>query len=255
MALVADAGHNLSDVLSLLLAWGAASLAKRPPSARFTYGLKSSTILAALANAMLLLVALGVILVETLQRFRNPEPVEAGVVMAVAGVGILINTGTALLFMRGRRHDLNIRGAFLHMAADALVSLGVVIAGALIWWTGLLWIDPLTSLLIVAVIAWSTWGLLRDSVVMSMLAVPSGIDAEAVRKDLSGLPGVTAVHDFHIWPLSTTDIALSAHLVMPHGYPHADFLRSIAERCRHDHGISHVTLQIETQETGCSGGC
>lgn len=255
MALVADAGHNLSDVLSLLLAWGAATLAKRPPSARFTYGFKSSTILAALANAMLLLVALGVILVETLQRFRNPEPVEAGVVMAVAGVGILINTGTALLFMRGRRHDLNIRGAFLHMAADALVSLGVVIAGALIWWTGLLWIDPLTSLLIVAVIAWSTWGLLRDSVVMSMLAVPSGIDAEAVRNDLTGLPGVAAVHDFHIWPLSTTETALSAHLVMPGGYPHPDFLRSIAERCRHDHGIRHVTLQIEPSDTDCGGAC
>lgn len=255
MALVADAGHNLSDVLSLLLAWGAATLAKRPPSARFTYGFKASTILAALANAMLLLVALGVILMETLQRFRDPQPVEAGVVMVVAGIGILINTGTALLFIRGRKDDINIRGAFLHMAADALVSLGVVIAGALIWWTGVLWIDPLTSLIIVVVIAWGTWGLLRDSVVMSMLAVPDSVDAEGVRAYLAGLDGVEAVHDLHIWPLSTTETALTAHLVMPAGHPDDQRLREIADECRKQHNIGHVTLQVEIDGQECARAC
>ena len=251
MALVADAGHNLSDVLSLMLAWAASAAAKRAPSGRFTYGFKSSTILAALANAMLLLVALGMILFETLQRFSDPQPIQAGTVMVVAGIGILINTGTALLFLRGRKNDINIRGAFLHMAADALVSLGVVISGALILWTGALWIDPVTSLIIVAVIAWGTWGLLKDSVKMSLLAVPDNISEPDVRGYLAGLPGVAAVHDLHIWPMSTTETALTAHLVMPGGHPGDAFLIDIAVELEHHHGIGHTTVQIEISEQPC----
>ena len=255
MALVADAGHNLSDVLSLLLAWGASVLAKRAPNHRFTYGFKSSTILAALANAMLLLVAIGMILVETLGRLADPQPIEAGTVMIVAGIGIAINTGTALMFLRGRKHDINVRGAFLHMAADALVSLGVVMAGALILLTGALWIDPITSLAIVAVIAWGTWGLLKDSVVMGLLAVPEGVDEPAVRTYLAGLPGVSAVHDLHIWPMSTTETALTAHLVMPAGAPGDAFLREAAHELEHHHAIGHVTLQVETTFEECRDGC
>ena len=254
MALIADAGHNLSDVLSLLLAWGASVLAKRAPTERFTYGFKNSTILAALANAMLLLVAIGMILLETIERFSDPQPIEAGTVMLVAGIGIVINTATALLFLRGRKHDINIRGAFLHMAADALVSVGVVIAGALILYTGALWIDPVTSLVIVAVIAWGTWGLLKDSVKMSLLAVPDGVSEADVRAYLTGLDGVDAVHDLHIWPMSTTETALTAHLVMPHGHPGDAFLREIAEELEHHHAIGHATVQIE-QDRECAGGC
>lgn len=254
MALIADAGHNLSDVLSLLLAWGASVLAKRAPTERFTYGFKNSTILAALANAMLLLVAIGMILLETIERFSDPQPIEAGTVMLVAGIGIVINTATALLFLRGRKHDINIRGAFLHMAADALVSVGVVIAGALILYTGALWIDPVTSLVIVAVIAWGTWGLLKDSVKMSLLAVPDGVSEADVRAYLTGLDGVDAVHDLHIWPMSTTETALTAHLVMPRGHPGDAFLREIAEELEHHHAIGHATVQIE-QDRECAGGC
>ena len=254
MALIADAGHNLSDVLSLLLAWGASVAAKRPGSARFTYGYKSSTILAALANAMLLLAALGVILVETIRRFSDPQPIEAGTVMVVAGIGIAINTATALLFLRGRKNDINIRGAFLHMAADALVSAGVVVAGLLIWWTGALWIDPVTSLVIVAIIAWGTWGLLKDSVRMSMLAVPESIDEDAVREHMSGLPGVVAVHDLHIWPISTTQTALTAHLVMPGEHPGDAFLRDLTHQLEHEFGIGHTTVQVERSPI-CEGPC
>ena len=245
MALIADAGHNLSDVLSLLLAWGASVAAKKPPSERFTYGYKSSTILAALANAGLLLVAIGAILFETLHRMAEPAVVEGKTMAIVAGIGILINTGTALLFLKGRHDDLNIRGAFLHMAADALVSLGVVIAGIAIIYTGANWIDPVVSLVIVAVIAWGTWGLLKDSVAMSLLAVPKGISEKAVRAYLSGLPGVTAVHDLHIWPMSTTETALTAHLVMPEGHPGDAFLREIAHELEHHHRIGHSTVQID----------
>lgn len=254
MALVADAGHNLSDVLALLLAWGASVAARRPASPRFTWGYKSSTILAALANAMLLLVAIGMILVETINRLGDPQPVAAGTVMAVAGVGIVINTATALMFLRGRAHDINIRGAFLHMAADALVSLGVVAAGAAIWYTGALWIDPAVSLVIVLVIAWGTWGLLKDSVVMGLLAVPRGVDESAVRAYLAGLPGVAAVHDLHIWPMSTTETALTAHLVIPGGHPGDAFLRDIAAELAHHHRIGHATVQVETSRD-CATGC
>jgi len=246
MALVADAGHNLSDVLSLLIAWGAAYMATRPANSRYTYGYKSSSILAALANAGLLLVALGAILIETVDRLFNPAPVEGMTMVAVAGVGIVINTATALMFMGGRKHDINIRGAFLHMAADALVSVGVVVAGVLILLTGERWIDPVTSLVIVAVIAWGTWGLLKDSVRMGLHAVPEKIDEPAVRAYLAGLPGVGAIHDLHIWPMSTTETALTTHLVMPGGHPGDTFLRELAHELEHRFSIEHATVQVET---------
>ncbi|MBY6015031.1 cation diffusion facilitator family transporter [Qipengyuania gaetbuli] len=255
MALIADAGHNLSDVLALLLAWGASVAAKRPPNERFTYGYKSSTILAALANAALLLVAIGAIAFETAHRMTDPLPVDGTTMIIVAGIGIAINTGTALLFLRGREHDLNIRGAFLHMAADALVSLGVVLAGIAILYTGALWIDPVVSLIIVAVIAWGTWGLLKDSVAMSLLAVPKGISEKAVRGYLASLEGVSEVHDLHIWPMSTTETALTAHLVMPGGHPGDAFLREAAHELEHHHRINHATIQVETTSKQCGVGC
>ena len=245
MALLADAGHNLSDVLGLLIAWGGASLAKLPASRRFTYGLSSSTILAALANAVLLLFAVGAIALEAVQRFRDPPPVEGLTVMIVAGIGILINGGTALMFARGRKGDINIRGAYLHMAADAGVSAGVVLGGGLILLTNASWIDPAISLLIVAAILWSTWGLLRDSVTMALHAVPAGIDAEKVEEALNALPGVTRVHDLHIWPMSTTDVALTAHLLVPGGHPGDAFLDNAQRKLADDFGIGHATLQIE----------
>ena len=254
MALIADAGHNLSDVLALLLAWGASVAARRPASERFTYGFKSSTILAALANAGLLLVAIGAMLFETLHRMAEPAPVQGETMAIVAGIGILVNAGTAALFLRGQ-HDINIRGAFLHMAADALVSLGVVIAGLAIIWTGERWIDPAVSLVIVAVIGWGTWGLLKDSVAMSMLGVPKGISENKVRAYLSGLPGVDAVHDLHIWPMSTTETALTAHLVMPAGHPGDGFLRQLAGELDRHHRIGHPTIQIETSRAACGTGC
>lgn len=246
MALVADAGHNLSDVLGLVIAWAASILAARPPSARYTYGFKSSSILAALGNAAFLLVALGAILVETIRRLFDPEPVAGGPVMIVAAIGIVINTVTALMFMRGRDHDINIRGAYLHMAADAAVSAGVVIAGLCITLTGAQWIDPVTSLAIVGIIAVGTWGLLKDSLKMSLNAVPPRIDEQKVRHFLTSLGGVEAVHDLHIWPMSTTETALTAHLVMPGGHPGDGFLHHLAHVLEHDFGIGHATVQIET---------
>ncbi|MBX7539901.1 cation diffusion facilitator family transporter [Qipengyuania sphaerica] len=255
MALIADAGHNLSDVLALLLAWGASVAAKRPATERFTYGYKSSTILAALANAGLLLVAIGAITFETLHRMADPQPVEGMTMIIVAGIGILINTGTALLFLRGREHDINIRGAFLHMAADALVSLGVVIAGLAILLTDALWIDPLVSLVIVAVIGWGTWGLLKDSVAMSLLGVPKGVSESKVRGYLAGLEGVSEIHELHIWPMSTTETALTAHLVMPEGHPGDAFLREVSDELLHHHRIGHATIQIENSRLHCAGRC
>jgi cobalt-zinc-cadmium efflux system protein len=252
MALVADAGHNLSDVLSLALAWGASVLAKRPPGGRFTYGFKSSTILAALANAGLLLVAIAGIAYETVGRIAAPPAVEGRTMMYVAGLGIIVNAATALMFARGRKNDINIRGAFLHMAADALVSLGVVVAGAAILLTGARWIDPVTSLAIVLVIAWGTWGLLKDSVKLGLNAVPAHIDEAAVRAHLAGRPGVTAVHDLHIWPMSTTEAALTAHLIMPGGHPGDRFLRDLAGQLEHDFAIGHTTVQVETGTDGCT---
>ena len=255
MALVADAGHNLSDVLGLLMAWAASVAARRPASARFTWGLKSSTILAALANGMLLLVALGAILFETVHRLIWPVQPDGQIMVWVAAVGIAINTGTALMFMAGRKHDLNVRGAFLHMAADALVSAGVVVAGLVVLYTGWVLVDPLVSLVIVAVIGWGTWGLLRDSVKLGLNAVPDGIDEGAVRACLCDLPGVAGVHDLHIWPMSTTETALIAHLHMPAGHPGDHFLHEAAHRLEHRFGIGHTTLQVETGGGKHCGGC
>ncbi|WP_379547934.1 cation diffusion facilitator family transporter [Qipengyuania sp. DSG2-2] len=254
MALVADAGHNLSDVMALLLAWGASVAAKKPPTDRFTYGFKSSTILAALANAALLLVAIGAILFETIHRLTDPQPVQGMTVVIVASIGIAINAFTAWMFMRGRKHDLNIRGAYLHMAADALVSAGVVLAGLAIITTGYVWIDPLVSLVIVAVIAWGTWGLAKDSVKMGLAAVPENIDQHAVSDFLSDLDGVEAVHDLHIWPMSTTETALTAHLVMPGGHEGDAFLSALSAELKDRFHIGHATVQIE-QTAGCGGGC
>jgi cobalt-zinc-cadmium efflux system protein len=253
MALVADAGHNLSDVLSLLIAWGAAYMSAQPASAGYTYGYKSSSILAALANAGLLLVALGAILFETIDRLFEPARVEGWTMIAVAGVGIVVNGATALLFVGGRKHDINVRAAFMHMAADALVSVGVVAAGAAILFTGIVLIDPLVSLAIVFVIAWGTWGLLKDSVRLALHAVPDGINEDEVRAFLAAQPGVAAVHDLHIWPMSTTETALTAHLVMPGGYPGDAILREIAHELEHRFHIGHATVQVETgDEHDCS---
>jgi cobalt-zinc-cadmium efflux system protein len=246
MALLADAGHNLSDVLGLLIAWGAAVMAARPANARFTYGYKASSMLAALANAGLLLIATGAILIETIDRLFEPEPVAGQTMIVVAGVGIFINGLTALLFARGRKSDINARGAFLHMAADTLVSLGVVVAGAVILATGLWWIDPAVSLVIVVVIGVGTWGLLKDSVKMALLAVPEGIDEGEVRAYLEGLRDVTAVHDLHIWAMSSTETALTAHLVIPGGHRGDAFLHEVTHELEHRFAIGHATVQVET---------
>ena len=245
VALLADAGHNLSDVVGLLIAWAGVELARRPAPKRFTYGLGGSSILAALANALLLLVAVGAIAWEAVQRLADPPAVAGVPVMIVAAIGIVINLGTALLFARGRKGDVNIRGAFLHMAADAAVSAGVVVAAGLILVTGARWLDPAISLVIVVVILWSSWGLMRDSTAMALQAVPPGIDADAVRAALAALPGVSRVHDLHIWSMSTTEAALTAHLVMPAGHPGDAFLDALQHRLAHDFDIEHSTVQIE----------
>jgi cobalt-zinc-cadmium efflux system protein len=253
MALLADAGHNLSDVLGLLVAWGAATLTKKAPTERFTYGLRKSSVLAALFNALFLLVAMGAIAWEAIRRFSDPQPVSGETVMAVAAVGVVINGLTAWLFARGRKGDINIRGAFLHMAADAAVSVGVIVAGLVIARTGLLWIDPAVSLVIVGIIFAGTWGLLRDSVTMSLDAVPAGIEPIKVEASLAALPGVARVHDLHIWPMSTTEVALTCHLVMPGGRPDDDFLHGAARMLEERHDIHHSTIQIETaSEEDCS---
>ena len=248
VALLADAGHNLSDVLGLLLAWGAATLSKRKPSPHFTYGLRRSSILSALFNAVFLLVAIGAIAFEAVQRLGDPQPVAGRTVMAVAAVGIVVNGVTAWLFARGSKHDLNIRGAFLHMTADAAVSAGVVISGLLILQTGWLWLDPATSLVIVAVILVGTWGLLRRSVNMALDRVPEHIPPADVIAALQSLPGVTRVHDLHIWSLSTTDVALTCHLVMPAGCPGDAFLRSVGDILHERFEIGHTTIQVERDD-------
>ncbi len=245
MALLADAGHNLSDVLGLVIAWGGAILSRRPPSPRYTYGLRGSSILAAMLNALLLLVAIGAIAWEAIRRFSEPQPVAGWTVIIVAGIGIIINTATALLFARGRKGDLNIRGAFLHMAADAAVSAGVVLAGLLILLTGATWIDPVVSLMVAAIVFLGTWGLLKASVQMSLGAVPSGIDVEEVRAELAGMPGVSRVHDLHVWPISTSETALTAHLVTPAGHPGDAFLVELQDRVARRFHIHHCTIQIE----------
>lgn len=251
-ALLADAGHNLSDVLGLIVAWGASIAARRAPSGRFTYGLRASTILAALANAIFLLVATGAIGWEAILRLREPEPVAGVTVMVVAGIGILINGLTAMLFASGRKDDINIEGAYLHMAADAAVSLGVVVSAALIMWTGWLWLDPVTSLVICATILWSTTSLLRGSIDMSMAAAPRGIDLAAIKAFLLARPGVSAIHDLHVWPISTTETALTCHLVMPDGAGD-DFLMETADLLKASYRIGHTTLQIERRsDNGCA---
>ncbi|MGT2481627.1 cation diffusion facilitator family transporter [Methylobacterium oryzae CBMB20] len=253
VALLADAGHNLSDVLGLVVAWVATVLARRAPTSRYTYGMKGSSILASLFNAVFLLVAVGAIGWEAIQRIGEPAPVAGKTVMVVAAIGILVNGITAWLFASGAKGDINIRGAFLHMAADAAVSAGVVLAGLVILYTGWTWLDPVVSLVIVAVIVWSTWGLLRDSLAMSLAAVPPGIDPTAVRHHLEALQGVTALHDLHIWSMSTTETALTAHLVIPDGHPGDGFLMDAAKRLRERFGIGHITLQVETEpDNGCA---
>ena len=245
MALLADAGHNLSDVLGLAIAWTAAVLAKRPPSRRFSYGLRGVSILAALANALILLVAVAFIVYHAVVRLIIPDLVEGETVVIVAAIGILINGATAFMFARGRKSDLNIRGAYLHMLLDALVSAGVVVAGLGIAFTGWLWIDPVASLIVAALIFLGMADMLRESVTMALAGVPSSIDPDAVEEHLSTLPGVARIHDLHIWPMSTTEFALTAHLVMPGGFPGDRFLADCAHAIEHRFGITHSTLQIE----------
>jgi len=252
LALLADAGHNFGDVLGLLVAWYAIYLGRTRSTPRRTYGLGRSSILAALINAILLLVAVGGITWEAIRRFSNPGDVGGGTVMAVAAAGIVINGVTALLFFEGRKRDLNIKGAFLHMAADAAVSVGVVLAGAIIFFTGKQWIDPVASLIINAVIIWSTGGLLRDSIAMALDVVPANVDPTAVRNYLESQHGVTAVHDLHIWPLSTTRTALTVHLEMPNGSGGDEFLHAVCETLHADFGIEHSTIQIERNAEACS---
>lgn len=247
LALLADAGHNLSDVAGLVLAWGGALAGRLRPDARHTYGWQRGSILAAFANAVMLLLAMGALVWEALQRLVDPNPqagVEGLTIMGVAAVGIVINTATALLFMRGGEHDLNIRGAFLHMAADALVSAGVVLAGALTLWKGWAWLDPVVSLLIAGVIVWGTWRLLRQSLHLLFDGVPDQVDPQAVHASLVGLPGVQRVHDLHIWAMGSSQVALTAHLVMPELPADDHFLRAATRRLQEGFGITHVTLQL-----------
>ena len=245
MALLADAGHNLSDVLGLLLAWGAIWLSKRHPTAKRTYGFKRGPIMASLANAVILLVAVGAIVYEAIARLISPEPVITGTIVWVALVGVFVNAGTAWLFMTGRKGDLNIRGAFLHMAADAGVTVGVIVAALLIAWTGWQWLDPAVSLLIAIVILVGTWGLLRDSVNLAMDAVPADIDQQAVRAYLCALPGVAEIHDLHIWAMSTTETALTVHLVRPGAGTDDAFLCQVRDELHERFSIEHPTVQVE----------
>jgi cobalt-zinc-cadmium efflux system protein len=256
MALLADAGHNLSDVLGLAVAWAAAILSKRPPTRRFSYGLRASSILAALANAVILLIAVSFIAYNAVFRLIIPDLVEGGTITIVAAIGIAVNVATALMFARGRRSDLNVRGAYLHMVADALVSAGVVVAGIAIEATGWLWIDPVTSLVVVVVIVLASADMFRDSLTMALAGVPRGIDPEAVEAHLLARPGVARIHDLHIWPMSTTEFALTAHLVMPAGFPGDAFLAGCAQGIAHDFGITHATFQVEIGDDCASAdGC
>ncbi len=248
-ALIADAGHNLSDVLGLLLAWGAAILGRRVPNERYTYGLRSTSILAALANAMILLMTCGAIAWEALQRFSQPPAVAGLTVTLVAALGILVNGLCAWLFMKGSKGDLNIRGAYLHMATDAAVSLGVVITGIAMIYTGWYWLDPVISLVIITIIVISTWGLLRESVQLALSAVPANIEVAAIDAYLRQLPGVIDIHDLHIWGMSTTESALTVHLVMPDGYPGDAFMDDIMQTLNMRFSVHHSTLQIELGTT------
>ena len=248
VALLADAGHNASDVLGLLAAWGATALSRAAPTERYTYGFKGSSVLAALTNGVLLLVATGAILLEAAQRLARPEPVSGGGIMAVAAIGIVVNGVTALLFARGRRHDLNIRGAYLHMAADAAIAASVVVAGGLILLTGKYWIDPLASIGVALVVLWGTYGLLRESIAMSLDAVPENVDLGEVERELLKLDGVARVHDLHVWHIGTTETALTAHLFMPRGMAGDRFLHDAADRMAERFHIGHSTFQVETSD-------
>jgi len=250
MSLLADAGHNLSDVLALGLAWGAHLLSRRKPTQRYTYGLRGTSILAALFNAVFLLVVTGALSLEALQRLMHPAPVEGWTMIVVAAAGMIINGLTALMLAARRKEDLNIRGAFLHMVADAAVSAGVVVTGALVLATGLLWLDPAVSLLINITIIVGTWGLLRESLMLSLAGVPSSVKAEEVQIYLAALPDVSAFHDFHIWATSTSEVAMTAHLIMPKGHPGDQFLHDAATELNKRFGIGHATLQIEIEEDG-----
>jgi cobalt-zinc-cadmium efflux system protein len=251
LALLADAGHNLGDVMGLFLAWGASILAQRQPTPRYTYGLRRSTILASLANAVLLLVAVGGITWEAIRRFGEHEEVAGGTVIWVAALGVVVNGMTAMLFVSGRESDLNIKGAFLHMAADAAVSAGVVVAGLVILFSGWWWLDPIVSLLINAVIVWGTWGLLRDSLDMTMDAVPAGVDVRSVEDYLSSLPGIIEFHHLHIWPLSTTETALTVHLVKPRTEDDDDLLGTVCRELSTRFRIDHATIQFERSYRSC----
>lgn len=253
-ALLADAGHNLSDVLGLVLAWGAIYLARRKTSARYTYGLRGSSILASLANAALLCVASGAIAWEAVLRLSDPPPVAGVAVFAVAGAGLAINSVSAWLLMAGSKHDLNVRGAFLHMLGDAAVSLGVALSGLIILATGWNWVDPAMSLVVVAVVLFGTWGLLREAVRLALGAVPEQVDTQAIERYLARLPGVDNIHDLHIWALSTTENSMTVHLVMPQGHPGDAFVDQIVARLGRDHGVHHATIQIDlgTSEHHCA---
>jgi len=255
MALMADAGHNLGDVLGLIVAWGGAVLTRRAAGPRFSYGLKKSSILAALVNALLLLVAVGVIAAEAIRRLSQPQAADGQLVMIVAGIGILVNGATALLFMRGAHDDINVRGAFLHMAADAAVSAGVVAAGFLTMRTGASWIDPITSLIVAAVILYSTGGLLFESTLMTLAGVPRGIDPEVVHQALARLPGVIGAHHLHIWPLSTTETALTVHLEVADGVDRDRVLHRAHDYVHEMFGIDHSTIQVERHEAHSGEDC
>lgn len=252
LALLTDAGHNLSDVLGLVMAWGGFYLARLRPDQKHTYGWGRATIMAALFNALILLIAIGGIVWEAIARFSHPVPIQGYIVMLVAATGVVVNGVTAWLFMSGNKHDLNLRGAFLHMAADALVSLGVVIAGAIFIWTGWAWLDPAISLVIAVVILLGTWGLLRQSLHLSLDGVPASIELDKVKSYLAAQPNVCEVHDLHVWAMSTSEIALTVHLVVPGGHSGDDFLKRVADEL-HDHfAIEHATIQLETGSRTCA---
>src|SRR4051794_11326692 len=255
MALISDAGHNLSDVLGLVVGWAGTVMAKRSPSRRFTYGLKKASILAALVNGLFLMVAVGAIAAEAVRRLIHPAPAGARTMIWVAAVAIGVNLVTALLFARGRERDINVRAAFQHMAADAAVSTAVVFAGFVILWTGQQWVDPVMSIAVALVILWGSFGLMKESVGMSLMGVPRGIDVDVVEAELATLDGVETVHDLHIWPLSTTETALTAHLVAP-GVASTDALLQAARQMLHDRfAIEHCTLQVERthlEDTRCA---
>lgn len=250
LALLADAGHNFSDVLGLLLAWGAFAIAGWRPSARYTYRLHGTSILAALANALLLLVAVGAIVWEAIQRFSAPQEVASGTVIALAALGVAVNGFSAWLLSRGSQSDINMRGAFLHMLGDAGVSLAVIVAALGIRFTGWQWLDPATSLLIAAVILAGTWNLLREALRLSLHAAPREVDLAAVKRYLEGLPEVAAIHDLHVWAMSTTETALTCHIVTPAGHPGDGFLHRVTDDLHHKFNIGHCTLQIELTNTG-----